>query len=74
MKEDIKVYDRNDFLCYEYHKRKFDGKVEKLAKILDRDNTYTYEMNGVVYQKIPTKWIVIDVLSGQKGVKNNEKS
>ena len=42
--------------------REFDGRWEKLIKILDHENSYTYGNEaGVKVTYTPEKWVVTDV-------------
>lgn len=42
--------------------REFDQRWEKLARVLDRENTYHYvNENGIRSTLIPEKWITLEV-------------
>lgn len=45
------------------HKRRaYDGKYEKIVKIVDEENKYSYKTeSGSVVSLVPTKWITVDV-------------
>lgn len=47
----------------QYNKRVYDGKIEKIAKIVDEENKYSYKTeSGSIVSLVPTKWITVDVL------------
>lgn len=47
----------------DFVQRAFDGKWEKVVKIMDSDNAYTYRNeNGVSVTLIPEKWVTVDVV------------
>jgi hypothetical protein len=49
-------------LATEYRQRAFDGKWEKLIKISDLDNSYSYtNENGNRAVQVPDKWLCVDV-------------
>ena len=51
-----------DILAEEFKQRAFDGKWERIVKIMDLDNTYTFiGENGSRMSHIPTKWITVGV-------------
>ncbi len=51
-----------DVLAEEFKQRAFDGKWERIVKIMDLDNTYTFiGENGSRMSHIPTKWITVGV-------------
>ena len=51
-----------DVLAEEFKQRAFDGKWERIVKIMDLDNTYTFiGENGSRMSHIPTKWITAGV-------------
>lgn len=42
--------------------RSYDGRWEKIARIMDKDNAYTYKNdNGISVTLIPEKWITVNV-------------
>lgn len=46
----------------QFVQRAFDGKWEKLARIMDNDNKYVYKSeSGQKMTYIPTKWITVNV-------------
>ena len=46
----------------QFRQRTFDGKWEKLVKVLDEDNIYTYtNENNSRVTLIPEKWICVSV-------------
>lgn len=54
------------FLEVTKSQRKFDGKWETIAKILDHDNAYTYKTDtGQVITLTPEKWITINVTDNE---------
>ena len=51
-----------DVLAEEFKQRAFDGKWERIVKIMDLDNTYTFiGENGSRMSHIPTKWVTVGV-------------
>ena len=45
-----------------FKQRAFDGKWERIVKIMDLDNTYTFiGENGSRMSHIPTKWVTVGV-------------
>ena len=51
-----------DILAEEFKQRAFDGKWERIVKIMDLDNTYTFiGENGSRMSHIPTKWVTVGV-------------
>ena len=46
----------------QFKQREFDGKWEKLAKVMDYDNKYVYKSEtGSNLTYIPTKWMTVGV-------------
>lgn len=46
----------------QFKQRAFDGKWERLAKIVDNDNKYTYQTeSGSKVTLVPEKWITVGV-------------
>lgn len=51
-----------NFFEIDYKQRAFDGKWEKLARVMDHDNKYTYKSeSGSQTTYIPTKWVTVAV-------------
>lgn len=51
-----------NFFEIDYKQRAFDGKWEKLARVMDHENKYTYKSeSGSQMTYIPTKWITVGV-------------
>ena len=45
-----------------FKQRAFDGKWERIVKIMDLDNSYTFIVeNGSRMTHIPTKWVTVGV-------------
>lgn len=54
--KNMKVYET------EFKQRAFDGKWERIVKIMDLDNSYTFiGENGSRMTHIPTKWVTVGV-------------
>lgn len=46
----------------QFKQRAYDGKFERLGKVMDEENKYSYKTeSGNVVSLIPTKWIVTGV-------------
>ncbi len=46
----------------QFRQREYDGKWEKLAKVLDTENTYSYNVDsGNKVRLIPEKWVTVGV-------------
>ena len=51
-----------DILAEEFKQRAFDGKWERIVKIMDLDNSYSFiDENGSRKTLIPEKWITVGV-------------
>mgnify|MGYP006284502141 FL=1 len=51
-----------DVLAEEFKQRAFDGKWERIVKIMDLENIYTFiGENGSRMSHIPTKWVTVGV-------------
>ena len=51
-----------ELLETELVQRAFDNKWERIGKIIDYENSYTYfDENGLQTTLIPTKWITLNV-------------
>ena len=51
-----------DVLAEEFKQRAFDGKWERIVKIMDLDNTYTFiGENGSRMSHIPMKWVTVEI-------------
>ena len=51
-----------EILETQLHQRSFDGRWEKIARIMDHENAYTYRNEtGTSVTLIPEKWITIGV-------------
>lgn len=47
---------------YDFHQRAFDGKWERLAKIVDTSKRYSFkDQDGRHVSLVPTKWITVGV-------------
>lgn len=47
----------------DFIQRAYDNKWEKVVKIMDTENGYTYRNeNGVSVTLIPEKWVTVDVI------------
>lgn len=47
----------------DFVQRAYDNKWEKVVKIMDTENGYTYRNeNGVSVTLIPEKWVTVDVI------------
>jgi len=50
------------FLEYDFKQRAFDGKWERLGKIQDTENAYSYKTpSGQTVTLTPAKWVTIGV-------------
>lgn len=46
----------------QFKQRAYDGKWERIGKIIDTDNTYSFKNeNGNMTTLIPTKWVTLGV-------------
>ena len=51
-----------NFYEIEHKQRAFDGKWEKLVRVMDHENKYTYKSEtGSTLTYTPTKWITVGV-------------
>lgn len=51
-----------NFIEVEYKQRAYDGKWEKIAKIVDHENAYIYATeSGAKVSIVPEKWITVGV-------------
>ena len=51
-----------DILAEEFKQRAFDGKWERIVKIMDLDNSYSFvNENGNRTTLIPEKWVTVGV-------------
>jgi hypothetical protein len=51
-----------DILAEEFKQRAFDGKWERIVKIMDLDNSYSFVgENGSRMTHIPEKWVTVGV-------------
>jgi hypothetical protein len=51
-----------NFFEIDYKQRAFDGKWEKLARVMDHENKYIYKSeSGAQMTYIPTKWITVGI-------------
>ena len=50
----------------QYVRRAYDGKYEKVVKVMDEENKYSYKTDsGGGVTLVPTKWVTVDVLDGK---------
>jgi hypothetical protein len=52
----------SDILEIQFVQRAYDGKWEKVVKVMDHENAYTYkEESGVLTTLTPEKWLTVAV-------------